>query len=394
MEKRKFILVGIIIVLLLCGGFLIKYFCCQSQSFNVKGALIQLNLPLGEEASINNIKIINTEKNKQTFSLTLENLDEIASLEEREFILNPAEEKDIKVFFDESLNEVKTYIGRLVIRGDKGEEEIPIIVNIVDEKSSFSIIQSSLPQYQNAYPGGEFGVQIKVVDSASSASKSIDIVYSLMNFRGEVFEQTPSNIIVGDSWTKIISIPKDFEKGNYVLVTAIDYKGLKTSSAYKFSIGNKERAFFSKDLNFFVIIIFVIVLAGLILFFYFMRSRDDLLVQLKKQQGEELDRNLHFINQCRFKFGKIKDKKRKKQELERLRKTKEVIVTEIKKKQKKQRKSFKKLKRKNKKTDMEKKVSDWKKQGYKMQEASREMKLSKGDVNKKMDEWKRQGYKF
>jgi hypothetical protein len=396
MKKRGWIILGIVVALVVAACISGYCYYSNQESFEVKGALIQMNMPLDGEVSNNNIKLINNKNFEHTLYLKFENLDGIASLGKQEIVLEAKGEKILNILFEDSFGEVKTYVGKLIIENFEFVEEIPIVLNVQDERSPFSIINTPLPNYQNVYPGGEFGIQIKVIESNPSATpKSVDMVYSLMNFEGEVLESTESNVLIGDSWTKVISIPKEFKKGDYVFTTSIEYKGVKSISAHKFSVEDKKQTPLVNNLKFFVIIILIFVLGILVLFFHFAKTRDEFLVELKKQQTEELSRNLKFIDRSKLKVSVVKDVKKKKTILKKLDEAKKKVVKRIKKKQKAQRKELVSLKkRKHKKSDMKNKMDSWKSQGFKMEETAEEMKISKQDMGKQLNELKSKGYKF
>lgn len=398
MKKSRLTLVVIIaligISIFVVGGlsFNSSY---QEKSFSLKGTSVQLNLPVGNEASTNNIKIINNLKKEQTFYLSFENLNEIAFLEQKEFSLGPGEEKDITLLFNDSFGKVNVYAGKFVVSNSKAKKEMPIIINVIDERNPFSIIQTPLSPSSYIYPGEDFTLEIKLVDSSNSEIESVKMIYSLINFEGDVLEKTESDIIVGDSWTKIISIPKDFTKGNYVFVASMEYQGVKTNSAYKFFVRNDEFFSFLEDLDSSIILVLIFVLILFVLFIYFIHSRDKLLMSLKKQQTQELNKNLELIKDIRFKSSKIKDKKKREKHLKKLEKAKKRVIKRIRKKQEKQKKELRNLRRgKKKKSEIQKKMEDWKKQGYKMEESSEEMSLPKKEINKQVKNWKKQGYKI
>ena len=117
--------------------------------------------------------------------------------------------------------------------------------------------------------------------------------HTLLNFNNEVIFSDETDLIVGESQTKLIDIPEDLPLGDYIFITFIEYEGTESIDAYLFSITEK-RDLLSKNLKFFVIatLIFIVILVGL--FFYFLKTRDELLMRLKKQQSQEMKKNLEL----------------------------------------------------------------------------------------------------
>ena len=362
--EKKVLITGIIIILIGISIFLgINYFF-EEESFS-KTSLLKLNIPLGGE-SVNNIKIVNYKETEQSFSLYFNGLKDLASIKDREFTLGPKESMDAAIYFKDHKNEVGIYSGQLIIETPTIKEKIPVILGIEYPDSPFAIIQNSIPKYDNVYPGGKLGIEIKVFDIGGADSPSVKAEYFIQNFDNEIIESGWENLIVGGSVSKIIDIKKTLPYGDYVFVTSIDYKETKSIAGYLFSISEKKEEIVSGNFKFFIIIILVFVGGILALFFYFVKTRDDLLIQLKKQQDKELKRSLDFVKSYKSELKKIRKVPEKKKKINELGKIKKKIVEKIKVKQKIQRKELKKLKKKGKKTEKKNKIASWKRQCFKM----------------------------
>lgn len=389
MVKKRIFAIGIIIVLVIVSIYLgINYFS-EKESFSVNTILLKLNILLEGEA-VNNVKIINYEETEQKFNIYFNNFEDLASLEEKEFTLEPEISKEIKVSFKDNKKEVGVYLGQLIIETSILTKKIPIILGIEDPNYAFVIIQKNIPNYDNPFPGGKLGVEIKVFSVDGTVSPNVVAKYSIKNFDNEVVWSDEESLTLGESWSKIIDIPKTFPIGDYVFITSIDYKGIKSVAGYLFSVSEKEKGGIFGGLELFVVIIFIFIIGILILFFYFLKTRDDLLIQLRKQQNKELKENLEFIRSYKLGIRRLNHPKKK---IKELRKIKKKVIKEIKFKQKKQRKELKKLKKQGKKDEMKRKLGLWKREGFRMFETKNEMKkISKKGINKKIEDWKKSGY--
>ena len=276
------------------------------------------------------------------------------------------------------------------------KREIPILLNIEDENRIFIISLTGIPKYTNVYPGGKLGMEIKIFNLQPHISYKVDVRYSIKNLDDELILSEEEELVIKESFgtTKIIDIPKDMPLGNYVFITSIAYNNTKSTAGYLFSISKKESEIFT-ELTFFVIIILVFVSGILVLFIYFIKTRDNLLIQLKRQQSNELKRSLKVMENYKTTVKELKDLREKKKKIGELKKAGKKIVKKIKAKQRRQSKELKKLRKRGKKNEMKKTIEKWRKEGYKMFEVEREMKkISRSDIGKQIKEWKRKGYKI
>lgn len=392
-KKKNVLLIGLVIILIITAIFLTNYYP-KKENFSVNTILLKLNIPLDGE-SINKIKITNNEEEKK-FNIYFTNFEGLASITEKEFILKSGESKEIDIYFKDTQNKVGIYLGELIIETSTLKKKIPIILSIEDKTRIFAIIQKSIPKYSNVYPDGKFGADIKIFNLEDNNLHNIKIKYSIKNFENElIFSEEEEIVIKGNlGITKIIDIPKTLPYGEYVFTSSIEYKEIKSASSHLFSVSEKEIGFFSGDLKFFVVIVLIFIGGILILFFYFIKARDDyLLIRLKRQQNKELKRSSELIKVLEENIKKTKKTSQGKKKVKELKKAKKRIVKNIKIKQRKQRKELKKLKKENKKNEIEKRMNDWKKEGYKMFETEKEInKISDKNINKQIKELKKQGF--
>jgi len=204
---------------------------------------------------------------------------------------------------------------------------------------------------------------------------------------GESIFSEEENLVIKESisLSKIINLPKNLNYGNYLFVTSIDYKDSKSMAGYLFEVVKKEKGVFSGEFKFFLILIIFFILGILALFFYFIKTKDEVLIQLKRQQQEELYKNLELINDSKKQIEDLKSSFERRKKIKELFNVRRTIIKKIKVKQKKQRKEVKKLSKQNNKNEMKEKMDLWKKQGYKMIDTKKEMK-------NQLENWKKQGY--
>lgn len=392
--KRKiiFISVGIILAVLIIIFTLINY-NNQGERFS-KTILLKLSSSVGTDTSTS-VKITNYKDTTEKFSLSFKNLENIVSIQDREFELNSKESREIDVLFFGDVKEIGVYSGQLIIETEDETQNIPIIFAVEDPDSALVIVQDGIPKYDNVYPGGKLGVDIRTFSVFGVNATTVKAKFLIKDFEDNILWADEGSLIIDGTKTEIIEVPKDWETGDYVFVTEVDYLGKKSAAGYLFSVGeiDNSKGIFSGDIKFFVGVILVFLIIILALLFYFVKSRDKVLVELKKQQNDEVKRNLNVIKNYERDVQKLKDANKRRERLEKLRQTKIKIVKTIKAKQKRQQKIIKRLKKKGKTSDVKKKIEQWKKQGYKMFETSREIrKFSNKPMAQQVNEWKRKGY--
>jgi len=393
MVKKKivFVSVAIILVVILFCFFIYNF---RNETFSVKTFLLKSNVPIGGSYEYK-INIENNDNLMKEFDISIEGDIDFFSINENNFVLEPYGKKEILVFFEDEDNKVEVYSGELVISEGFEEKRIPIIVTVEDDRNLLSIIHSTIASYYDVYPGGKLGLDIKVYDLNDLSVPSLTAESFIQNIQGEILWTNEEDLIVDGSKTEIVNIPSNWPKGNYIFVTIIDYKGVKSISSYLFSLEDKSYNLLQNfNAKLLILIILGFVLGFVSLFFYFIKSRDEFLKSLKRQQNKELAQNISLIKSSRSKIVKSKvSPVEKKKKIRKLNKLKRKIIYKIKKKQAIQRRELKKLRKKHKKGEMQRKLKSWQNQGYKMFEAEKELGSSK-NAKKQISKWKRQGYKI
>ena len=297
MNKKNFgvVIVIAVLVILAAGGIYMKFYSPQSFGINPDYPINMYLIP-GAEAKTS-IKITNNEDELHSFQININDLEETVSIDEKEFNLQPKETKEIQITIKDTRNYSHVYFRNLIITNTNFKKEIPVLLTFEDPAHLFAIIQKIIPKYANIYPGGKLGVEIKIFDlGIKTYAKEVRATYGILSPEKTIF-YSEENLVINKEYgfSKIFDINKDLPYGNYVLVTSLEYNGIKSVSSYLFEIEAKQNEFFSKNFNIFIPVIFVFIVLVIILFFYFMKSRDELLLQLRRQQASELRRNIQLI---------------------------------------------------------------------------------------------------
>lgn len=392
-KKKEFLLIGIVIILIVTAIFLSNYYP-KKEAFSINTILLKFNIPLGEEL-INKIKITNNERKEQKFKFYFTNVKDIVSINKKELILKSGESGEVEIRFKDNKNQSRIYFGELIIKNSFTEKKIPIILNVENKNQIFAITQKGIPKYNDIYPGGKLGIEIKIFNLENNNLQNAKIKYLIKNSENELILSEDEKLIIKGNLgiTKIIRIPKTITEGNYIFISSIDYNNTQSKTGYLFEISKKRGEDFLGNSKIFIIVILILIMGIIISFFYFIKTRDDLLIQLKKQQNEELKRNLELVKNLENRIKKDKKIPQQKNKIKKLKRAKKEIIKNIKIKQKKQKQELKILKKRGKKNEMKKKISSWKNEGYKMFETKRKINnISKQNIKKDMKNWKKGGY--
>jgi len=384
------IAIAVIIILIILAG--VYFYFLDKEDFSINTIMIKLNVLESDETSMD---LILTNGNfKQDFILDFSNLEEICFVESNSFSLNPNEKKIIKIKFKGDVNKKGVNVGQLVISGENVVKKIPIIINIEDRNKLFTVLQTPMPEYLSVYPGGKAGVDVKIFNLENKQMDNVKLIYTVKNLDNELIFSEETEIVVEGSiaLSKIVDIPYSIPYEDYVFIVSVKYDGMTASSGNLFSISEKSDNFLFGGAKYLIIVIFVFIILIIIAFFYFIKTRDDLLLELKRQQDRELRTNLRAITDYEKNIKCVKNVSTRKRKIKKIKSVKKNIVKEIKAKQKKQRAELKKLMKKGKKEIMRKKMNKWANQGYKMVELKKEKVIPESDIQKQVDLWKQQGY--
>ncbi|MEJ2267521.1 MAG: hypothetical protein P8X70_00390 [Nanoarchaeota archaeon] len=390
---KKIILSVIAIIIFVSIFYFFIHSVPQEETFSVETFLLKSNVPLGGiyEYKIN---IENNENISKVFYISLERNNDAFRISDDEFMLEPYGQKEVTLFFRDDALEVSVYTSELIVSDGTYEKQIPIIITVEDNKNLLSIIHSTIAEYQNIYPGGKLGLDIKVYDLNDLIIPSLNSKSFIQNIKGDILWTNEKDLVIDGSTTEIVNMPEDWPKGTYVFTTTIDYKGVKSISTYVFTLSKKEILALDLNTNILILIILILILGFASVFFYLIKSRDEFLDSLRKQQHKELSRKVGLIESSKKKLKHSnKSVKKKKAEIKQLKKAEKKMIKKIKRKQSAQRKELKKLRKNKNKREIKKKLDNWKRQGYKMFEGEEDIKDLK-DIKNKVKDLKKQGYKI
>lgn len=331
------------------------------EDFEVDSLLLKVSL-VEDRFIEKEIKISGLEEGD--ISLSVENIEGV-SLSDNDFFLNSGESKKIRVSFNSSDLNPGVHVGKIKVVSAEDSASIPIIFEIESKDVFFDLNLDVSNKYSSVKPGEDFVVDMKIYDLANLGTSKVEIEYYVRDTNGNVLISEAEGIIVSDesSISKTIALPKDISEGTYIFSAVIKYQSSIGVSSRFFDVSNKgsnESNLNFGSLNMFSILmaIFLIVLLGLLV--YFIRSRDKMILGLRRYNSMELKRQKDLL----LSQAKILSKSSKDVDRGEINREVKEKVKSLKKKQKERVSAFKSLKRKGDSASMKKKLEEWKKKGY------------------------------
>jgi len=378
--KFKYTIILLVIIILILGGFLIFYFK-KSIDFETDLLLIKLTAKQGDLLE-DSLSIKNT-GSRGNFILDSD-LDFI-SIKEKEFLLDKAQEKKIKIILNAN-KEPGIYIGKILIIKNKKSFTIPVILEIETEEVLFDGVINIVNE--KAVPREKLIFENKIFNLENIGSKKIKINYFLRDLNNEIFSET-EEIVVENNLVlrKTIQLPKNTKKGNYIFGFVLQYKNSIGIGSYFFEISDKEFEISSFYLTIFVLVLFIIVILFII---YSFKERNKLLLELNKQRRKDLNKVLNKLNK---KEKVIKKNRPDKKKIKKIKKERKKKIREINRIHKKRKKLIKKLKKEKNINEIDKKLKEWKIKGIDVNEYFINAEKKFG-LKKRRENYERKGYKL
>ncbi len=386
--NRKYIWTFVAAGILIFAIMFIYFNSRGEESFTLNSYFVRMSIPFNGEVQTS-IRVTSLLEEEQNISFYFEGLEGIGKDVESSIFFDPYETKDVFLKFNDEKREVDSYQGYLVVKDGNYEKRLPVVLSVENPSSYLVITGKPIPQYSEVVPGGKFGVDLSLYNLRDKQSKIIKLHYSIKDFYGNDLIYDESNIQMTDSvdFSKVIDIPEDFKTGDYVFTMILEDNGNSNVFVESFQVEKKQVDYLNNFSIWLSLAVFVFVVGLTIFFVYFIKTRDEFLIQLRKQQKLEMERNLAELESYKEGIKRERNSEVRKVKEKEFKKIKKKVIARVKKKQKEQRKEIRKYHRKG-KSAVEKKLGEWQKEGYKLDIFNDEKK----SIDASVKEWKKQGY--
>jgi len=327
-------------------------------------------------------------------------LEGLAFPEETAFDLEGGEEKSVNIVFSNSNNlEQGIYSGGLRISTPDKEEFIPIILEIESKDILFDSNTEIYPKGR-IYPGDVVRLEATIFDLSNIGTANVVASYFIKDFKGNTYLSISENSVVSDRTSRSKSSEDNLEGGDYVFGIVLKYKNSVGTSTEFFSVEDEEGSSFeildtNTSLIYLVLILVVVLFIFMAGLFYFIYSRDKLLRDMTVDYQRALKKDdVSLSEKEKDNEGKLKTPAEKKVNKKLFRKVRFQRKKELKKQYKERVKKVRKLRKsKAPKSELQKQIQSFKKQGYDTSVLEKRYKTpSVSDIQKQLSAFKRKGY--
>ncbi len=363
----KTVVLTVIFIISLAAAVFVSFYDNQqieNKSFEVVPSLFKVVLNQGETINTN-LEITNLDGEKN-FALKTGNLENIVSLEKKDFTLSNGQSEDVNIYISGLGSDYGAHMGHISVSNGLEEKIIPLIVSIHTPEQFFAINLDVAPENKQVTKKENLVTNIKFFNLHDTDSHTVSVNYSILDINGETVMSQSEEITIGSksSFTKEFSLPKNLIFGDYVFVVSLNYLGTTTTASYLFSVvDEKQFSFFNTNFLAWIVVVFAGITFLLILYLFYERST--LFSQLKKQQRVQVISLSNRIAEERKKrLAKARTQKQKKKIIYELQDAKRKILVELKRQQKNQQAELRRLKREKDLAAKKKKILQWRKESY------------------------------
>lgn len=402
-------------VFLFCADFASAAITARvvDETVSVNSLLLRVSLREGQTVT-KSLTIGGT--NRDAFVLEVVSVPGVG-VSESNFVVGSNEKKNVDVFFNTNNLRPGVYVGSLEIIGTTERVSVPIIFEVESAEVLFDVTLDIPPAYVEVAPGSKLIFQVKVFDLLSggvqegSRTSAVDMKYVVFDSAGKIVSSEEERLIVEEraQATRTIAFPENIGEGNYIVSTIATFNDSVGVSSQAFSIRGANQSIFSFDfsnLQFIIVLVFVglVVLICVLIFVYLSRSRDRLILEMKRYNSSELARVRSFLIEQQNLIKRrgavsknfVKTNRQKRISLSKQLHTKDNLHKEVNHKLEKLRKrqnervrEMERLKKKGNTAFMERKLQEWKSQGYTMTPLEYKMKgLNDEEMKYLLDKWK------
>lgn len=229
-------------------------------------------------------EIINHGTEELSFSLSIDNLDGLVIVSEKEFLLSSGASKSISIDFRSNLTTTPgEYLGVLLIDSIY-DRRIPITYQITKADLDFEISVNVLEEYKSVNPGEEIIANVSLVNLKDRIQSEVLLYYAIKDFYGKIYYSEEENIIFDNflEFNKELIVPEDVPIGRYIFYVRASNEKDFDVGVDDFMVGSTFR--FQSFLKSSFAFLFILILST-ILFLLFLKY--------KRQKERERALNLY-----------------------------------------------------------------------------------------------------
>ncbi|MEK6914459.1 MAG: hypothetical protein AABW83_02300 [Nanoarchaeota archaeon] len=383
------LLIGFVVYIILNSG-------SEDKEFEISTLFLKFSL-IKESSVSRNIDITNTAGQNKDFFISVNNLNDMISLNKNSFSLVNLQKETLELSLSTKNYSPGIYLGQLIISTNSYNVKIPIVIEIQSDEVYFDSNIELFTRGDRIYQGGEISSEIRIFDLSNIGRKNVEMNYFIKNFDGDDIVHESEMLVVDRNLdiSKSFDVPLDITKGDYVLGVILKHGDSISASSLFFKVSEKGGIKNFLGYNFYFLVI-LIILFFILLFFivYWLFYREGVIAELRIMHKNELKREREIMELKRNNaFRKLKSKLERKaynNKLKIIRKNRDKYLNKV---YRNRISVVKKLKNKKNRNYLKKQMKSWRKKGYDTSVLENNINsISVNNIKKKMKNWEKKGY--
>ena len=232
---------------------------------------LKINLTSGKEIR-ESISVSNYLNEKIDF-VALHNLGDLIRINEKEFSVPAKSEKGVFVLVDARNTEVGIYSGKIILKSEKEERIIPVIVEVHDKEDPLLDVYLNISKNE-FYAEDNLTFEVELYNLKSEDGVDFSVSYFVKDLDGKIILEEEENIeLEGEiKLNKGFVLSKNIKEGEYILGVVVKRGNLKNFASEFFEI--KERMSIVVKIAWFTIFLIVLGALGFSAFVIYIRLRE------------------------------------------------------------------------------------------------------------------------
>ena len=216
--------------------------------FDVDQILIKVLVKKGELLG-KEIRVMNTWDKEATIKVEAVGISGIAKVVDSGFTIKPGQTKIVEINFssfdrEKSIEHVPgVYVGKIVIKSENFEKDIPVIVEIETKEVLFDSNLNPASGDKKVLQGGQTTIEVRLFNLQSIEATNVDMDYFVKDLNGNTIISEKENVVVETraSFFKVIKIPQNLKTGSYVFIVQASYGNSVGTASYLFEVASEEK---------------------------------------------------------------------------------------------------------------------------------------------------------
>jgi hypothetical protein len=229
----------------------------QARAFEVSASNYQNTVALNN-VKFDHVTITNTGNSDETFTFSVEQIDNIISFDKDNVVIPANSSQDIE-FKVAAPKNIGVYTGKIIVTSGSTSKEILITINVNTEKSLFDVTLALQNKQNTIQVGDNLQAQFNLLQMGLKEKMDVTLNYEIKDFEGKTYLTESETVAVYDQG----KINKEFDtsnlpEGDYVLGVEMIYPDGVAVASSQFSV--KTKTGFSLGNSFMYLTVFAMIL--------------------------------------------------------------------------------------------------------------------------------------